>query len=213
MNSVIHSIPATHIQTAPSRGGGNSQRGRGRGRDYGRGGTNRSDVHLNLPKPGLTLRAESKESIASDRSLSSNRGKTTNHSAVDNTELDGFRYPSHYARQVNRRNRRKVIAGNASQQCNLFKGGPEPTRDLFIYRVNKDVPVEAIQSHLTDNGVNVSKLDCVSHAEAQFRSFRLTVPKSEFNELFDPALWPSGVHVRQYVSRKTRLTNWDDWDE
>ena len=39
----------------------------------------------------------------------------------------------------------------------------------------------------------------------QFKSYKLAVPRSEFNKLFNENLWPKGVYVRTYWSQKTRI--------
>ena len=48
-------------------------------------------------------------------------------------------------------------------------------------------------------GFTVRDLQCLSHDNAMFKSFKLTVPKSEFADLFDGNIWPQGIRVRNQV--------------
>ena len=55
---------------------------------------------------------------------------------------------------------------------------------------------------MEQNGFTGKELKCISHPQAQFKSYKLAVPRSEFNKLFDENLWPKGVCVRTYWSQK-----------
>ena len=41
---------------------------------------------------------------------------------------------------------------------------------------------------------------CVSHKDAMFKSFKISVPKSDLDKMFDEAMWPDGVRVRKFIS-------------
>ena len=98
--------------------------------------------------------------------------------------------------------RRNIITGRASLRpsANSFKGAPEPRRDLFIYRVDRDTTTSDLSTYIKDLGFNIRSLDCVSNDMAKFKSFKLSVPVSEFKDLFNENLWPYGVRVRKYVT-------------
>jgi hypothetical protein len=83
-----------------------------------------------------------------------------------------------------------------------FKGAPEPSRELFIFRVDKSTEIDELKDYLVGKNVKVRELKCVSNSEAKFKSFRLTVPVSDFKNLFDEALWPEGVRVRRFIPPK-----------
>ena len=69
-------------------------------------------------------------------------------------------------------------------------------------RISKDTNDEAVFTMMEQNGFTVKELKCISHPQAQFKSYKLAVPCSEFNKLFDENLWPKGVYVQTYWSQK-----------
>lgn len=114
---------------------------------------------------------------------------------------DGFELPADQKRKLRRNEmkRRQFITGKSSPKSEHFKGAPEPNRDLFIYRVDSSTSETQISSHIVDHGFTVRNIACVSNPNAKFKSFRLTVPLSEFKDLFDEKIWPCGVRVRKYI--------------
>jgi hypothetical protein len=84
------------------------------------------------------------------------------------------------------------------------KGAPEPSRHLFIYRVDHGTTEEDLKSLLQESGYDfqIRDLECISHASAVFKSFKLSVPVSQFENLFNDEIWPDGVRVRQYRPAK-----------
>ena len=101
----------------------------------------------------------------------------------------------------NRKKRKQVITGKGSSTGNVM-GAPEPVRHLFVKRISKDTNDEDVFTMMEQNGFTVKELKCISHPQAQFKSYKLAVPRSEFNKLFDENLWPKGVFVRTYWSQK-----------
>lgn len=140
---------------------------------------------LGIP-PNVLQRANSMNSINSD--------KTT---ASDNS---GFVFQSHQAKKIRQHQSRKkkIVTGNTTHA--QIKGAPEPVRDMFIYRVHQDTESDILCKHIEDNGFNVLDLTCISKPEAKFKSFKLSVPVSQFTKLFDESLWPVGIRVRRYYA-------------
>ena len=101
----------------------------------------------------------------------------------------------------NKKKRKKVITGKGASTGNVM-GAPEPVRHLFVKRISKDTNDEDVFTMMEQNGFTVKELKCISHPQAQFKSYKLAVPRSEFNKLFDENLWPKGVYVRTYWSQK-----------
>ncbi len=86
-----------------------------------------------------------------------------------------------------------------SPGSSTFKGAPAPDRLLFIYRVAKDTDADEIKNFLVARQFTVRDFVQTSNENARFKSFKLTVPVSEFGKLFDENLWPAGVRVRKYI--------------
>ena len=95
--------------------------------------------------------------------------------------------------------RRKIITGRGYNNSGGFKGAPEPNRELFIYRVDKQTTLRDLRVHVLDEGFDVRALECISNPNSKFKSFKLSVPVSQFSHLFDESIWPIGVRVRKYV--------------
>ena len=77
-----------------------------------------------------------------------------------------------------------------------LSGPPEPVRHVFVKRISKDTKDLQLLTMIEQNGFTIKELKRVSHPEAQFKSYILAVPCSEFNKLFNANLWPRGVLVR-----------------
>ena len=119
---------------------------------------------------------------------------------------DGFELPAYvrrrHNREINQSLKRNIVSGNA-KHINHVKGAPEPSRDLFIFRVDKNTQLEDLQSYISECGFTIRCLTQVSKDESIFKSFKLTVPVSQFKKLFDGNLWPEGIRVRRYWENKS----------
>jgi hypothetical protein len=122
------------------------------------------------------------DSISQDRS--SNRSDTGS----------GFEIPSYHKKKA-----RKVITGKVKGEGAKVRGAPEPSRHLFIYRVDKSVNDSDMKDYVNEQGVTIQSLACVSHPSAKYKSFKLTVPISEYERLFSDEMWPEGIRVRKYI--------------
>ena len=84
-----------------------------------------------------------------------------------------------------------------------FKGAPEPQRDIFLYRVDKECDVEDIKLMLRGNNCEPKEIKIMSKEEAKYRSFKLTVGVSSANTLLDDSFpWPHGVRVRRFFRKR-----------
>lgn len=63
--------------------------------------------------------------------------------------------------------------------------GAAPARSVFVYRVRKDFSVDDMRSFLEPQ-VDVIDLRVVSRDDARNKSFKLTVPWTQLDTLFDP---------------------------
>jgi len=115
--------------------------------------------------------------------------------------------PSKKRRQRQERRRQQFITGYAPAKSGGFKGAPEPSRDLFLYRVDPESETADLRTHLNDMDVTVRALHQISNESARYKSFRLTIPLSDFDILLDSSLWPEGVRVRRYFPRKDEASS------
>ena len=91
---------------------------------------------------------------------------------------DGFTYDK------KQRRRRKAVKGskNASAGAMGLEAAPEPTRDIFVYRLKKKTTVGDVMDYMTRNDMKPSQIDRVSHTDAKFASFRIKVKVSLFGD-------------------------------
>lgn len=130
----------------------------------------------------------------------------------DEEEEGPYELPKKTQRKMQKQEklRKKIIEGAATSKQTAFKGAPEPSRDLFIYRVQKDTSAEALKAHLADLRTDGKMthpertLACISKDEATFRSFKLTVAVSDFSRLMDGNVWPHGVRVRRFFTPRQK---------
>ena len=99
-----------------------------------------------------------------------------------------FLIPHEHIKRKNRM-RKQVITGKGASTGNVM-AAPEPVRHLFVKRISKDTNDEDVFMMLKQNGFTVKELKCRSHPEAPFKLYKLAVPRSEFNKLFNENLWP-----------------------
>ena len=177
-------------QMVPHTVGGMSRRGRlnprgGGGR--GRGVSNRSNHPFFHSLQGYRSNSVTSipQSVASSNAASS---------YVDNNSE--FQYPSFYRRKMRRKT--KTVTGQADNV--RLKGAPLPSRDIFVFRVDRYATEDELKGFIIDNGVPVRELTCVSHADAKYKSFKLTVSVKDVEKVFDEDFWPCGIMVRRYFA-------------
>jgi len=110
------------------------------------------------------------------------RSTTSLNSGGVSEKSDGYRLP-YQQRKKEQRKRRAAIVGKSDN--GVFSGAPEPSRDLFIFRVTPNTQTNDIERHLRDHQIEYRELTCMSHENSMLKSFRLTVAKSTFHDLFD----------------------------
>ena len=71
-----------------------------------------------------------------------------------------------------------------------------------ISNVNKDVSEEVLRKHITENGVYVFNVRCVSHMDSYRKSFKVGVKENDLEKMFDATIWAEGIRVREWVSNR-----------
>ena len=183
------------------RGRGVSNRGYNRGYNRGRGRENKNEPgnysHLDLQRS--LERAISSLSLASVRTHDST-SVSGRHQWPDDDHKD-FRRPRHERHEGKERFRRKIITGNSKPGNGGFRGAPDPSRALFIYRVHPDTRNADIREWVEREGGEVRELECISNNNAVYKSFKLTTAISKMDTLLSNKFpWSHGVHDRRYVT-------------
>ena len=102
-------------------------------------------------------------------------------------------------RRTRQRRQQNFIAGTAASTRLL--GAPPPTRDFFVYRVDKSTSIEDIKDHLSGCDINIRDLKKVCHSESKFNSYKLSVSVTNADKVMDASIWPDGIRVRRFVRR------------
>ena len=93
----------------------------------------------------------------------------------------------------------------SSNDCPI-KGASEPLRDIFVSRVVRSSTSESLQTYLQSNGIKVREVKQISHIDSKFKSFKVSIDKSSYSDVFNKELWNSGVNVCKYKDY-TKNTN------
>ena len=102
--------------------------------------------------------------------------------------------------KVNRpgKNRNK-IHGNA--QSNTIRGAPPPKRDFFLPRIHKETDDTDLRRYIASKGVKDIVLALVSNTNAMFKSYKLSVPLAEKDNILQANMWPYGVCVEKWRNK------------
>lgn len=57
--------------------------------------------------------------------------------------------------------------------------------------MDSDTDVKDLKRHLKDLDIAIVERECVFHPEAHFKSFKLTVPISQMDDLLTDDIWPN----------------------
>ena len=114
---------------------------------------------------------------------------------------DDFELPRQVRRKYNQKEnrRRREITSTAIKNCRA-RGGPELSRPLFISRIVSETYINDLHSDISELVLTKNDLSCVSHSKAKFKYFKLTLSKTQFEDLFSIAAYELTKAVRTYHS-------------
>ena len=106
----------------------------------------------------------------------------------------------------NKKNSRNLIVGNKqfTEGCKI-KSAP---RFLGIYVGNCDTSIDCnvLKEYImNETNITVKACELISHADAQMRSFKVTVNVSERDQLLSANVCPVGVTCRKFLNKRK---NW-----
>lgn len=93
-----------------------------------------------------------------------------------------------------------------------IKAGSGPSRDLWVYNVHKDMSDEALRKYIEDGGskkdkkVNVRLWEPRYQDHHEYKCFRLSISKFDYEYVFQPDFWPLDVHFRKYWLSKEEFS-------
>ena len=116
---------------------------------------------------------------------------------------EGFQFTTYHKRALRKKaasSSQNRVTGTAASS--KLKGAPEPSRDMFVYRVVKNTSVESLTEYIAEKGIIARDVTKVSNAEAKFDSFRVEIQISDVYTMMTPEFWPNGICVRRFYPRK-----------
>ena len=54
----------------------------------------------------------------------------------------------------------------------------------------------------TTENIMVHGIECISHQNARYKSFRVEIHFSEYDAVMSPDFWPEGIGCRRYISKQ-----------
>ena len=73
-----------------------------------------------------------------------------------------------------------------------------------MYRVDPEADCESLKEYLGTKSLDVRDIKHMSHDEARFKSFKVTLPASQLTVAFDCSTWPEGICVRRFFMPRAR---------
>ena len=123
---------------------------------------------------------------------------------------DDFIVPSKHLKVAARRMKRKTaVMGKAKTSVNSLRGAPEPKRDLFVFRLDSQTSKLDIENHMKNIEIETCDIELVSHPNAKFKSFKMSVGVSNVQKALDENVWPEGVGIRRYWRPRNENVNGD----
>ena len=114
---------------------------------------------------------------------------------------EGFRFQHQENRRLKRQQTRKTVVGTRVTVGGL-RGAQAPGRDIFVYRVEQEADEHEIEEYVKDNGIETRGVALVSHRDATYKSFKITVAVNDIDKVLAANFWPEGIMVRKFRKAK-----------
>ena len=85
-----------------------------------------------------------------------------------------------------------------------IKAGMGPNRDLWIYNVHHDIEDDELRDFIENGGglkqqkVEIRRWEARYKDYYEYKCFRLTISKKDYEYVFNPTFWPMDIHFRKY---------------
>lgn len=142
-------------------------------------------------RSGGGSRQQGRATTGQDVPATSAGSRDGNNAGGDDDSEGGWQQP--------RRRQRKFVTGRGSST--QFRGAP---RDFFLHHVDKETSTDVIKTFLQEAGIPFVSFIKVSNEAAMFNSYRLTVHVDQAEKVMDPELWPTGVRIKRFWSRREK---------
>jgi hypothetical protein len=122
--------------------------------------------------------------------------------SVHSASSSNFEFPAAHKRK--QRRHAKAVVGTGTSDS--VKGAPEPSRDIFVFRVDKETNADTLKLYMNNKNINVREIELKSNDQAIYSSFHVRIQVSDLDSVLQPDFWPVGVNVRRYWTPKIQHT-------
>lgn len=97
--------------------------------------------------------------------------------------------------------RPKGVVGKSKND--KIKGESRKT-DIFLYRVSKITDDQEIKSLFTNAGIPIYSMEKVSHKDAQMKSFKITIPLTDYENVCNEQFLPENIMCRRFYKPRQK---------
>ncbi len=99
--------------------------------------------------------------------------------------------------------RKRRVMGNGEDSVPGLEGAPPPLRHIWVSRVQRG-SIETISAFIEKQQVKVFHNEKVSHQNAKFSSFKISISKSDLSKVLQDSFWPQGVQCQPWRENTRR---------
>lgn len=111
-------------------------------------------------------------------------------------------------RQVMSRSRRRKIYGNGASSGEL-EGAPLPIRKIWVSRVHNG-NIQKVERYMMNKNIEYHNIEQVSNVDSVYSSYKITIPITAVDNVFDSSFWPPGVRCQMWKEKIPRDMDSDD---
>ena len=95
--------------------------------------------------------------------------------------------------------RRRRVTGSDGTVVPGLEGAPPPLRHIWVSRV-KHGDASALNDFIVQRQIKVYDIEKVSHDNAKFNSFKISISKNDVSNVLNDSFWPAGVQCQIWRS-------------
>lgn len=104
--------------------------------------------------------------------------------------------------------RKRRVLGCAGSSVTGLEGAPPPLRHIWVSRIQRGT-ADTLSDFIENQNVKVFHSEKVSHVDAKFSSFKISISKNDLAKVLQDSFWPQGVqcqpwheHTRRSAARR-----------
>ena len=98
------------------------------------------------------------------------------------------------------------------EYMNQLQGAPPPTRLLFLSRITNG-NFSSVDNYLRSKNVKLYNIVLVSHNDAKYNSYKISVSLYDIAKVLDASFWPTGIKCRRWrdkeIGNSRKISNYE----